>query len=64
VWLSFAGLDVNDVLIASGVPNLNAVDFYPNAGAWKVLDPDDKFSSVWNRYANMEFAPARPAHHR
>lgn len=57
VWLSFAGLNINDVLIASGLPTVNAVDFYPDAKAWSALDPHDRFSSVWNRYANMYFAP-------
>jgi hypothetical protein len=57
IWLSFAGLNINDVLIASGVPTLNAVDFYPNPTAWRALDPHHRFASVWNRYANMYFAP-------
>jgi hypothetical protein len=58
VWLSFAGLNVNDVLIASGVPTVNAVDFYPIASQWRALDPHNRYSSVWNRYANMSFTPA------
>ncbi len=57
-WLSFAGSNIDDILIASGVPTLNAVDFYPNAKTWKILDPHDRYSSIWNRYANVYFSPA------
>jgi hypothetical protein len=55
VWLSFES--PNDVLIASGVPTLNAVDLYPVASAWRILDPRSRSVSIWDRYANMFFAP-------
>ncbi len=58
VWVSFdADPAVNDVLIASGVPTLNAVDTYPVAETWRILDPTHRFADIWNRYANVYFAP-------
>jgi hypothetical protein len=59
-WVSFAGTYVTDVMIASGVPALNAIDGYPVAKSWEVLDPERRASAIWNRYANVAFAPAPP----
>lgn len=56
-WLSFDGFRVNDELIASGVPTLNAVDVYPNPSVWHVLDPHGRSKFLWDRYANMRFMP-------
>ncbi len=57
-WLSFASKNLNTVLVASGHQTLNASDVYPNAKVWRVLAPDHKHRFVWDRYANLSFAPA------
>ena len=59
-WLSYAAPPVNDVLLASGLQTVNAVDFYPEADVWKILDPHHRHSYAWNRYANLSFAPGAP----
>jgi len=58
-WLSFAGSgsDVDLVLLASGVPTMNAVSLYPDQKAWHILDPGGAEITVWNRYANIVFEP-------
>ena len=60
VWLSYAAPPVTDVLLASGLNTLNSVDTYPNADVWKIFDPRGRASHIWNRYANMVFAPGAP----
>ena len=56
VWLSFQSAS-NDELTASGVPTLTAANAYPIAKAWTILDPEHQHAFVWNRYANVFFAP-------
>jgi len=56
-WLSFASTAVTDELRASGLHTLNAVDIYPDQKAWAVLDPHKLSIAVWDRYANLTFAP-------
>ena len=59
-WLSFTGPQVADELIASGLPTINGVSFYPDPAAWQVLDPTGSERHVWDRYARISFA-AQPA---
>lgn len=54
-WLSFANFVFNPVLVASGLPTLSAPSVYPNAKAWRLIDP--RHTRVWNRYANVKFVP-------
>jgi hypothetical protein len=61
VWLSYGGSSINDVLLASGLPTLNAADIYPDAAAWKILDPKGKKEYAWNRYANIVYVPGETA---
>ncbi|HVX21086.1 MAG TPA: hypothetical protein VHB02_07050 [Acidimicrobiales bacterium] len=60
VWVSYAGPNVNDVLLASGLPTLNAEDIYPVHSAWHILDPTGKSTDAWNRYANVVYEPGAP----
>jgi hypothetical protein len=57
VWLSFEGPTVNDVLIASGLHTLSAVQTYPDFRAWEILDPHERAVDLWNRYAQISFVP-------
>ena len=54
-WLSYANFAFNTVLVASGLHTLSAPSVYPNARAWRILEP--KHTRVWNRYANLKFVP-------
>jgi hypothetical protein len=42
--------------LASGMPVSNGVYYYPSRSLWARLDPDDKFSSVHNRYHHLLFS--------
>ncbi len=44
------GLDAQAELTASGVPLVSGVNNYPNATAWRVLDPDGSSRTAWDRY--------------
>ena len=50
-WLS-SRVDVTVVLTADGRPVLSGVNLYPNAAAWRVLDPSGGSEEIWNRYSN------------
>ena len=54
-WLS-TGSDIR-VLSSFGIANggkfLNAVNFYPDYGKWKLIDPEGENDAVYNRYAHM-----------
>jgi hypothetical protein len=45
-----ADLTVQGGLTASGVPLVSGVNNYPNATAWRVLDPDGSSRNAWDRY--------------
>jgi putative effector of murein hydrolase LrgA (UPF0299 family) len=47
-------------LTASGVPLLSGVNNYPNATAWRVLDPDGTSRRAWNRYNIPVWTPGPP----
>lgn len=50
VWITDTW-DSSSVITAAGVNNLSGVNLYPNADAWRVLDPEGRYEDVWNRYA-------------
>lgn len=39
--------------VASGAKCLNAVNFYPDYGKWKAIDPELKNDDYYNRYIHM-----------
>lgn len=41
----------SSILTAVGVDNLSGVNLYPNADAWRVLDPTGRQEAIWNRYS-------------
>jgi hypothetical protein len=51
VWLTDSW-DGSAVLTASGLDNLSGVNLYPDADAWRELDPTGQYVGVWNRYAH------------
>jgi hypothetical protein len=54
-WVVFGDLKVAQGLRAKGQDVLNGVQYAPNHEIMSRLDPSGKFSSAWNRYANMGF---------
>jgi hypothetical protein len=60
VWLSYepGGSALTDVLEASGLQSLAVASVYPDAPAWRILDPNGRSADAWNRYANLYFTPA------
>jgi hypothetical protein len=47
-------------LTASGVPLLSGVNNYPDAAAWRVLDPNGSSRRAWNRYNIAVWTPGSP----
>ena len=47
-------------LTASGVPLVSGVNEYPNAAAWRVLDPDGRSRNAWDRYNTAIWTPGPP----
>lgn len=52
-WLSIGTSLEQNYLIASGAKCLNAVNFYPDYGKWKAIDPELKNDDYYNRYIHM-----------
>ena len=51
------------ILTASGINSVSGINLYPNADAWRILDPSGASEFVWNRYAHGQwvFEPLLPA---
>jgi hypothetical protein len=52
VWASFDD-DMGSYLYAHGVKTVNGIHFYPDLKAWNTIDPEEKYSDVYNRYAHV-----------
>jgi hypothetical protein len=57
--LNFWGDDITarSGLTVSGVDLVSGVNLYPNAAAWHVLDPGDRYRNVWDSYNNAQWSP-------
>lgn len=53
-WISQGTVELSAFSIACGAPTVNSCNIYPNLELWKKLDPDDKYSEVYNRYAHVD----------
>lgn len=53
-WLAIGDTRLASIGIANGARVLNAVNFYPDYGKWKLLDPEGEYDYVYNRYAHIE----------
>lgn len=45
------GSNLAQLLVANGIPALNAVQVTPNMSAWQKLDPIGRWGKIYNRYA-------------
>lgn len=54
-WLTVndEGGILQNILLANGSKVLNAVNFYPDYGKWKAVDPKGKYDDAYNRYAHQ-----------
>lgn len=52
-WAAVGTLVGGDFLYANGVETYNGVKYYPNLDMWKVLDEDEKYQDVYNRYQHI-----------
>lgn len=52
-WLSIGTMLEQNYLITAGAKCLNAVNFYPDYGKWKLIDPELKNDYFYNRYIHM-----------
>jgi len=43
-----------NLLLANGVKTLNAINFYPDYGKWKLIDSNGENDNFYNRYAHIE----------
>jgi len=60
-WVAFSTDNfVRGTLTAAGVNNLSSISVFPDTEQWEVLDPDNKFQAVWNRYAHVQFVAGAP----
>ncbi len=50
-WLALNSMSLQQIGIANGAKMLNAANFYPDYGKWKITDPEGKYDDVYNRYA-------------
>ncbi len=53
-WLTYGGGHVLSAYsVACGASTVNSVNMYPNLELWDKLDSDNKYESVYNRYAHI-----------
>lgn len=52
-WLAIGNEQLAAIGIANGARVLDAVNFYPDYGKWKLLDSDGEYDDIYNRYAHI-----------
>ena len=52
-WLTTESLQTQNLLLANGLKVINAVNFYPDYGKWKILDTNKEYDDSYNRYAHI-----------
>lgn len=56
-WVGVGGYVTTALLLESGVEAYNGVQTYPPEEMWRQIDPDGSDEAVWNRLANVFWAP-------
>jgi hypothetical protein len=54
-WVVYDSLAFENYPQANGAKALTGVYSYPDLSLWKYLDPENKYSQVYNRYAHVTF---------
>ena len=52
-WITIGSTTTQELLLANGIKVLNAVNFYPDLQKWKIIDPNEDFMDIYNRYAHI-----------
>ena len=52
-WIAVDSFYNQNFLLANGVKDLNAVNFYPDFEKWGLIDENHEYSDVYNRYAHI-----------
>lgn len=52
-WLALDNNFLASIGIANGAKVLNAVNYYPDFGKWKPIDPEGEEIDIYNRYAHI-----------
>lgn len=55
LWLVYDNLTLQNYLSANSLRVFNSVQIYPVLDRWKILDPEEKYRSIYNRYALIIF---------
>ena len=55
-WLAIDNNFLASIGIANGARVLNAVNYYPDFGKWKAIDPEGEKDDIYNRYAHINVA--------
>ena len=54
IWLAESlAFPCANYLSMAGAPVINATNIYPNMDLWKMLDKENKYEEVYNRYAHV-----------
>ena len=52
-WIVIGSTAVPNYTAVQGVPVINTVNMYPDLERMKLLDPDNKYENIYNRYAHI-----------
>jgi hypothetical protein len=55
LWLveSVNNFPINNIPIVAGAPTINSTNVYPYLERWQLLDPENKYEYLYNRYAHI-----------
>lgn len=54
-WLTTNSTLTQELLMANGLKVVNGVNFYPDYGKWELIDGNQAYDDIYNRYAHMIF---------
>lgn len=55
-WIATESVLTQNFLLANGMKTLNAVNFYPDYGKWRAIDPKGSYDNIYNRYAHIQMS--------
>lgn len=53
-WITQGVVGLSAYTVACGAPTINSCNIYPNLKLWESLDPDKRYSKIYNRYAHVD----------
>lgn len=53
-WITQGVVGLSAYTVACGAPTVNSCNVYPNLELWESLDPEHKYSNIYNRYAHVD----------